>query len=129
MVTTLTKMEEPKRINRLGFKHQSDDLIYDKRYLPRWETSNKAFYRDDERHQIVVTQLRNLNLAGACLYVKDDVNVDQRLILKICLDEGHSFVAEGTVVWRLRDGSKTYAGCSFNHLDQSIQELILTYTL
>ena len=129
MIMTSAKVKESKQFNRISIKQQSNGLIYDKRYLPRWETSNKAFYRNDAGHEIVVTRLRNLTLTGVSLYVKDDVEVNQRLILKISLDKDHSFVAEGTVVWRLRDGSTTYVGCIFNRLEQAKQELILEYTL
>src|SRR5688572_1298928 len=120
MIMTSTKVKEPRVFKRSG-SHQSHGPIYDKRYLPRWKTSNKAFYRIDSRREIVVTQLRDLNLSGVCLHVKDDVQVDERLILKICLDKEHTFVAEAAVVWRRRDGCACYAGCSFTHLEQTKQ--------
>ena len=99
--------------------------IHDLRYLSRSENSNKAFYRSEDGHLIVATRLKNLNINGACLFVNDDVQVGQKLMLKIFLDEDHNFEVAGTVIWRIRDGTKKCAGLAFDQLDDEAQEMIV----
>lgn len=129
MIMTFIKVKESERFERAAPRQISDDLIHDNRYLPRWETSNKAFYKNHRSQEVVRTKLRNLNLNGASLYVKNDVKTKQSLMMKIFLDEDQSFMAKGTVIWRISGKEVTYVGVAFEPLEESIQKLILDYAL
>jgi len=129
MIMTFIKIKHSKRFERAAFKQVSDELIHENRHLPRLETSNKAFYRNEATQQIVRTKLRNLNLTGVSLYVKGDVRVKQSLMMKIFLNEDQSFLATGTVIWRIFHDDSSYAGVAFEPLEQATQELILEHAL
>lgn len=106
-----------------------DDLpIYEQRYLPRWVTQNRAYYRRENVPAIFRTQIEDLNLTGACLHIQSDVQTNQQLKLKIYLTDKMSFTASGTIMWkRTTSGSHCYAGILFDPLPNAIQDLILKH--
>ena len=129
MSTAIMPVKEPKRAVSADFPYKSfDDLpVYDQRYMPRWITPNKVYYRNKNGQLIVATQLKDMHLGGACLHVNGHVHVNQLLHLKIFLDRFHSFEAAGTVMWKLGNGDKSIAGVAFEPLDEPAQDIILEY--
>jgi len=126
--STMTR-KEPKHVLQSDFPYRSfDDLpIYDQRYMPRWETSDRAYYRIGENQSIVTTELKNLNLTGACLYVNSDVLLGQSLQLRVLLSGVHSLVVKATVMWKRGHGAETIAGVYFDRLDEPTQDLVLEH--
>ena len=111
------------------FPHLSFDEfpVYDHRYLPRWEANNKAYYHLKGAHVIYRTQIKDLNALGACLYVTNEVCVNQTLELKIYLSQRENFEVRGTVIWTTHTfpNDLSWAGIMFEALSPEIQNLIL----
>ncbi len=102
--------------------------LYDQRYLPRWETDNKAYYRLKGTHVIYRTQVRNLNAVGVCLYVTNDLCVNQTLEMKIYLSPRENFEAQGMVIWtQTSDRDLSCAGIILKELSQEKRNLILEH--
>ncbi len=98
----------------------------DQRYLPRWDTSNKAYYRKDNSNVLLKSQLIDLSLTGCSLYTDKKIKVNDRLDMEIFLSSRDSFQVMGTVMWKEEDGG-TFAGVVFDPISTYTQELILRY--
>ncbi|MGE0268083.1 MAG: PilZ domain-containing protein [Candidatus Omnitrophota bacterium] len=99
--------------------------IYDRRYMPRWEITSRAFYRDNIHHLLVRTQMRDLTPAGVCLYADKSIEVNQRLEVKMFLSPEKSFQAWGSVMWKKSCNGQTLAGVVFDELENRLKNLIL----
>ena len=123
-------MQHNQAVNQQDFMYISfDDLpLYEQRYLPRWELSNQAYYHFCNSDQIFKTLTKNINLAGACLYVAPHIPLNTKLELKIYLSPEKNFEAKGTVIWKstLADDC-CYAGIYFDPLPEQTRELILEH--
>ena len=105
-----------------------DDLpLFDQRYLPRWQTEKRAYYRNNETNLIIKTQVKDLSFTGACLYTYPDVNTNQNIELIIYLAPKISFLTRGTVVWKRSLKDVCHVGVMFDPLSSKNQELILKY--
>jgi len=129
MKTKTLHWKKPSRIPSDEFKYRSfDELpLYDHRYLPRWKTTNKAFYRDEEAFRIVRTQTVDLSCSGVALYADESIHVNRRVFMKIYLDEFHSLEVKGTVMWRSQKDGKVLAGVLFDKLGKEAEDLILSF--
>jgi hypothetical protein len=114
---------------RAGFPYDSfeDIPIYDQRYLPRWETSNKVYYRKKDENLFVATNTKDLTVAGVSMYTDGNLRVNDRLKMKIHLSTDTSFQVDGIVLWRKIRPDCNYAGVIFGSLDAGIQDLISEY--
>ena len=124
MSVTMTKTHSLESLHDFPDKTFSDLAIYDQRYMPRWETSQEAYYREKSRPVIVRTRMKDLTLAGASLYIKDDVSVRDCLDLKIYLSPESSFHARGVVLWKKSGTQCAYVGILFDRLPEITQRLI-----
>lgn len=101
---------------------------YDQRYMPRWRTNKRAFYRLSGVPVIAKTEVIDLNVDGVCLYVTDDVHPSQQLDIKVYLTDKVSFETTGIVIWkRSRPNGHFFAGLLFDKLPDETQEMILEY--
>jgi hypothetical protein len=97
----------------------------DQRYLPRWDTSNKVYYRHGISNVLLKSQLIDLSCTGCSLYTDKNIQVNDRLEMEIFFSSRDSFQVTGTVIWKdVIDGS-TFAGVVFQPLPAYTQELIL----
>lgn len=106
-----------------------DELpIYDQRYMPRWQTNRRAYYRSVNSNTLYRTQLKDLHLDGACICAFHEIQVNQKLDLKILLSSFESVEASGTVIWkRTTADNQCYAGVAFDPLTPQAQDRIVQY--
>lgn len=125
MIETSTRALNVKPIHNYFYDDFDTVYIYDRRYMPRWEISSRAFYRDQVHQLIVRTKMKDLTPAGVCLYADKSIELNQRLEVKMFLSPEKSFQAWGTVVWKRVYNRQTLAGIVFDELEGRIKNLIL----
>ena len=103
--------------------------VQEQRYIPRWETSHRAYYRlPSKTRHIFRTQMRDLSLTGASLYISKDVPVNREVELHVYLSPHHQFNAKGTILWKATQRNHhCYAGVAFEHLPAKTQKMILQH--
>ena len=119
------KSAQPVPFPEVSFEHLP---IYDRRFFPRWELDQKAYYRLKNHNVIYRTQVKNLTLNGACLYLDCGIHPLQRVAIKIYLPDQESFETEGTLIWKrtLPEGL-CYGGIFFDRLTAASQSLIMKH--
>jgi hypothetical protein len=127
MNLTIIKSQETELLKDFPYKSFSDLPIYEQRYLPRWQTSSKAFYRKENSNVLFKTQLKDLTFAGACLHTDGNVHVNDHLGMKIYLSAQISVQVNGTVLWKRTGDDHSLAGILFDPLTEDTQQLILEY--
>lgn len=99
----------------------------DRRYLPRWEVSNKALYRFSSGTATHECQSRDVHFAGACICTKEYIPLNQKLKLTIYLTNETSIEVDGTVLWQKPMGQQYLIGVNFYDVSRKVQETILKY--
>ena len=106
----------------------ADLPLYEQRYIPRFQIDNKAYYREGSL-PAVRTQIKDLSASGVCLHTEPNINVNQRLKLKIYLSEITNFEADGTVVWTsITPEGICHAGIVFDPLPEKTHAMLLEYS-
>ena len=128
MDTITTERKRSGLIEDFYYQSFNDLPLYDQRYIPRWKTNKRAYFRIKNERVIYSTQIKDLSLSGVCLYAAPEAQVGQPVELKIYLSEGVGFIVEGTIIWERKSGDdRVCAGVAFKMLTQPIQDLILQY--
>lgn len=121
---------KPHRIEfPVDFPYKSfDDLpLYDHRYMPRWLTASRVFYRKDGGHVLARSLTRDITPEGASVYTDGTLHARDRLELKVYLSPHHNFQTKGTVLWQNQVHNREIAGVRFDPLPQEIQDLIVEH--
>ena len=107
-----------------------EDLpLQEQRSLPRAQMQNDVYYQTDSS-EIVQTQTKDLSADGVCLYTNFDVDVNQRVNLKIFLSENRSLQIDGVVMWKkVPEDAQGYVGIAFYPLPENIYALLLEHSL
>jgi hypothetical protein len=110
------------------YKSFQDIPSSEQRYFPRWEISNRAYYCAENDARILKSQTKNLSPSGVSLEVYPDIGLNQKIEVKIYLNDEKSFQATGKVVWKylFRD-EICYAGILFDPLPEETLTLISAY--
>ena len=128
MNTGILEKERSRSIEDFYYQSFNDLPLYDQRYIPRWKTTKRAYFRIKNERVIYSTQIKDLSLSGVCLYASPEAQVGQPVELKIYLSEETGFIVEGTIIWERKSGdNRVCAGVAFKMLTQPVQDLILQY--
>ena len=99
----------------------------DKRYIPRWEVNNRILYQVNDSEALECLS-KDISCTGACLLVNKELSLQEKLRLKIYLEEGASVSVNGRVAWCKRVKHDQYLiGISFDGPTPEAQETILNY--
>lgn len=99
----------------------------DKRYIPRWEVTNRILYSYDNDNQCQEGLSKDISCLGACLNTQENIPIDKKIKLKIYLSEKKSFDVEAKIKWKKATSDGYSVGVIFENVPQEIQELILTH--
>ena len=99
----------------------------DLRYLPRWQVNNRIQFKVHDDPQIHEARSRDLSSAGACLVTQQKIPVNQKVNVKIYLDERTPIEVQGTTVWNKSYPAGHLAGILFYNTSTHIQDLILQH--
>jgi len=99
----------------------------DKRYLPRWKVDNRVLYRLNNDQELKEAYSRDINSAGLCMCVAEDIAQGDKVKLTVFLAEETSVKAQGKVVWTRHSFGPKQVGILFFDLTDQTQDLILQY--
>ncbi len=100
----------------------------DRRYLPRWEASNKISYRKENDIVYRDCLSKDINCTGACLRASEELPVHQNLKLTIQLAENIDPIqVQGRVVWQQGHDADYCVGIQFDRVSDKASELIFRY--
>ncbi len=126
----ITTMENKKINPQSDFPYKTfEDLpLYEQRYLPRWQANRKGYCRTHNKDTFFKTQVSDLTLSGACIYISADIEPKQKLKLSVHLSEKHTFEARGIVIWKnILNKEVLQVGIRFNRLSLKAENLLLRY--
>ena len=98
------------------------------RYFPRWDVEDKIEYFLDSTTHAYHGLTKNLSCNGACLWLSDDLYINEKISLRIHLSEDDIARVHSRVSWvvKMPDGSNV-AGVKFYDVTTRAQELILKH--
>jgi len=99
----------------------------DKRYLPRWEVSNRILYQVQGDGQRKESLSHDLSCAGASILTEESITPNEKLQLTIYLDREVSVRVDGRVCWSVPVAKKHLIGINFEQTSRKAQDLILKY--
>lgn len=100
----------------------------ERRYLPRWEVSNKILYQREDELVAHECLSKDINATGACIRTTSEIKPNQKLNLTVYLaDDIEPVRVHGKVVWYLNRNAETWAGIQFDAVNDKTGELIYNY--
>ena len=99
----------------------------ERRYLPRWEASNRVIYRcesDKSKHE---GKSRDVHFAGASLYVDHPLPPNQKLKMTIYLSDNDTVDVVGKILWNKELGKECLIGVQFFEVSKEVQDTLLKY--
>ena len=107
----------------------------DKRYMPRWEVTQRILYRLEKETLYHEGQSKDISCDGLCLYADDDLAVNQKLTLTVYLSNDTAVYLEGKTIWNktidpstLKESTrKFWIGIQLENTSSRVQELILEH--
>ncbi len=108
---------------------QNPNPLSDQRYFPRWSVNNRVIYRAETTpdHQLRHGQTRDISCAGACLYLKEFLSPQQKIILNIHLSPKITLDLRATVAWQKTDDAAYLTGVTFYETSDETQQQILEH--
>ena len=101
--------------------------VMDRRYFPRWAVENRVIYTVESSKTPQEAKTKDLSGAGACLWVKEPLELNQKMKLIIYLSENVTVRLNAQVTWAKQCGNQNYAGVSFYNTSLQAQDLILEH--
>jgi hypothetical protein len=99
----------------------------ERRYIPRWQVSNKVLYKKNKDHVYKECQSKDISCCGTCLFTDEELLPNQQLTLEIHLADDLAFCVDGRALWNSAVGEKFLTGVTFFNVTPKTQELILEY--
>ncbi|OGX06264.1 MAG: hypothetical protein A2Z88_05080 [Omnitrophica WOR_2 bacterium GWA2_47_8] len=99
----------------------------DRRYLPRWEVTNRVLCRVSNDGNSTECTSRDINCSGASILAPSSFSQDQKVSLAIYLDREIIVRVDGRVLWSQPDHGKHLIGIAFEQTSKKAQDLILKY--
>ena len=101
----------------------------DQRYFPRWNVNNRVLYRSESSpdQQLRHGHSKDISCAGACLYLKEFLPLQQKIAIGIQLTPKTNIDLRGTVVWQKAEDLAYLTGIAFYEISEAAQEQILEH--
>ena len=99
----------------------------DKRYLPRWQVSNRVLFQLENDKQTHETTSHDISCTGACFASAKPIPVNKKIKIKIYLSSETVVAVEGQTVWSRLEDNQNLVGVIFSNTSQKAQELILKH--
>ena len=108
---------------------QKQNPLSEQRYFPRWNVNNRVIYRSKTApdHQFRHGHTKNISCAGACLYLKDFLSLQQKIMLNIHLSPSANIDLPATVVWQKAEDMSYLTGVAFHDTSDETQQQILEH--
>jgi len=100
----------------------------DRRYLPRWDVTNKVLYRETDDAVYRESTSKDINASGACICVRDSFDIGDKIILTIHMSKKSPPIhAKGRVVWRVLKDAESLVGIYFEKISEKAKDIIYDY--
>ena len=97
----------------------------DKRYLPRWDVSNRVLFQIEDNESKHEACTKDINLTGACILSKSNIDPNEKIELTIFLSDKAFVKIKGSVLWaKPQDDETVKAGVHFDLISEESQDLI-----
>lgn len=108
---------------------QNQNPHSDQRYFPRWNVNNRVLYRYETspEHQLRHGHTKDLSCTGACLYLKEFLPPQQKIMLNIHLSPKTTLDLRATVVWQKAEDMAYLTGVAFHETSDEAQGQILEH--
>ncbi len=99
----------------------------DQRYFPRWNVNNRVLYKHDSTPQLRHGHTKDLSCAGACLYLKEFLPLQQKITLSIYLSPKTGIDLQATIIWQKAEDMAYLTGVAFYETSDEAQQQILEH--